>query len=93
MIVRFLDRRKAGQLHVPWARTADLAVVFAPRRQPPVAIAGLAARLAIGGVGRRALAGGARDDRLGLAQSLTFLRPGDVRMVWKPDRLGGPCPT
>jgi hypothetical protein len=33
-------------------------------------------------------ASGARDDRLGLNQALTFVRPGDVLVVWKLDRLG-----
>jgi DNA invertase Pin-like site-specific DNA recombinase len=33
-------------------------------------------------------ASGARDDRPGLAQALAFLRPGDVLVVWKLDRLG-----
>jgi DNA invertase Pin-like site-specific DNA recombinase len=31
---------------------------------------------------------GAKDDRLGLNQALTFVRPGDVLVVWKLDRLG-----
>ena len=35
-------------------------------------------------------ASGARDDRPGLAQALTFLQPGDGRMGWKRDRLGRP---
>src|ERR1700732_5298647 len=33
-------------------------------------------------------ASGAKDDRLGLNQALTFVRPGDVLVVWKLDRLG-----
>jgi len=33
-------------------------------------------------------ASGAKDDRLGLAQALAFVRPGDVLVVWKLDRLG-----
>jgi DNA invertase Pin-like site-specific DNA recombinase len=33
-------------------------------------------------------ASGAKDDRAGLAQALSFLRPGDVFVVWKLDRLG-----
>lgn len=33
-------------------------------------------------------ASGAKDDRFGLAQALEFLRPGDVLVVWKLDRLG-----
>ena len=33
-------------------------------------------------------ASGAKDDRLGLKQALTFVRPGDVLVVWKLDRLG-----
>ena len=36
-------------------------------------------------------ASGARDDRPGLAQALTFLQPGDGRMGWKRDRLGRPA--
>lgn len=31
---------------------------------------------------------GAKDDRMGLAQALEFIRPGDVLVVWKLDRLG-----
>ena len=31
---------------------------------------------------------GAKDDRSGLAQTLEFVRPGDVLVVWKLDRLG-----
>jgi DNA invertase Pin-like site-specific DNA recombinase len=31
---------------------------------------------------------GAKDDRMGLAQALEFVRPGDVLVVWKLDRLG-----
>jgi DNA invertase Pin-like site-specific DNA recombinase len=31
---------------------------------------------------------GARDDRLGLSEALAFVRPGDVLVVWKLDRLG-----
>ena len=34
------------------------------------------------------LASGAKDDRLGLAQALAFVRAGDVLVVWKLDRLG-----
>ena len=33
-------------------------------------------------------ASGAKDDRLGLNQALTFVRPGDVLVVWKLDLLG-----
>jgi len=33
-------------------------------------------------------ASGAKDDRSGLAQMLEFVRPGDVLIVWKLDRLG-----
>jgi DNA invertase Pin-like site-specific DNA recombinase len=33
-------------------------------------------------------ASGAQDDRPGLAQALDFVRPGDVLVVWKLDRLG-----
>ena len=33
-------------------------------------------------------ASGAKDDRPGLAQALAFVRPGDVLVVWKLDRLG-----
>ncbi len=33
-------------------------------------------------------ASGARDDRTGLKECLDFLRPGDVLVVWKLDRLG-----
>jgi DNA invertase Pin-like site-specific DNA recombinase len=33
-------------------------------------------------------ASGAKDDRSGLAQTLEFVRPGDVLVVWKLDRLG-----
>jgi DNA invertase Pin-like site-specific DNA recombinase len=33
-------------------------------------------------------ASGARDDRPGLAAMLDFIRPGDVLVVWKLDRLG-----
>ena len=31
---------------------------------------------------------GARDDRPGLAQALAYVKPGDVIVVWKLDRLG-----
>ena len=31
---------------------------------------------------------GAKDDRSGLTQALEFVRPGDVLVVWKLDRLG-----
>jgi DNA invertase Pin-like site-specific DNA recombinase len=34
------------------------------------------------------LASGVKDDRSGLAQTLEFVRPGDVLVVWKLDRLG-----
>ena len=33
-------------------------------------------------------ASGAKDDRLGLAKALAFVRPADVLVVWKLDRLG-----
>jgi DNA invertase Pin-like site-specific DNA recombinase len=33
-------------------------------------------------------ASGARDDRLGLSEALAFVRPEDVLVVWKLDRLG-----
>jgi DNA invertase Pin-like site-specific DNA recombinase len=33
-------------------------------------------------------ASGAKDDRPGLTQALSFVRPGDVLVVWKLDRLG-----
>lgn len=33
-------------------------------------------------------ASGAKDDRAGLEQALEFVRPGDVLVVWKLDRLG-----
>ena len=33
-------------------------------------------------------ASGAKDDRKGLAKALEFVRPGDVLVVWKLDRLG-----
>jgi DNA invertase Pin-like site-specific DNA recombinase len=33
-------------------------------------------------------ASGAKDDRAGLTQALDFVRPGDVLVVWKLDRLG-----
>jgi len=37
-------------------------------------------------------ASAACDDQLGLAQALAFLRPGDVRVIWKRDRLGRSLP-
>jgi len=37
-------------------------------------------------------ASGAKDDRPGLAQALEFVRPGDVLIVWKLDRLGRSLP-
>jgi DNA invertase Pin-like site-specific DNA recombinase len=33
-------------------------------------------------------ASGAKDDRAGLTEALAFVRPGDVLVVWKLDRLG-----
>lgn len=33
-------------------------------------------------------ASGAKDDRMGLTQVLEFVRPGDLLVVWKLDRLG-----
>ncbi len=33
-------------------------------------------------------ASGSRDDRPGLAKALDFIKPGDVLIVWKLDRLG-----
>ena len=33
-------------------------------------------------------ASGAKGDRVGLAEVLAFVRPGDVLVVWKLDRLG-----
>jgi len=33
-------------------------------------------------------ASGAKDNRPGLVQALDFMRPGDVLVVWKLDRLG-----
>ncbi|WP_456657397.1 recombinase family protein [Bradyrhizobium sp. JR3.5] len=33
-------------------------------------------------------ASGAKDDRTGLARALELVRPGDVLVVWKLDRLG-----
>jgi len=37
-------------------------------------------------------ASGARDDRPGLLDALAFVRPGDVLVVWKLDRLGRSLP-
>jgi DNA invertase Pin-like site-specific DNA recombinase len=34
------------------------------------------------------IASGAKDERVGLAEALAFLRPGDTLVVWKLDRLG-----
>src|SRR3954449_4685366 len=34
------------------------------------------------------IASGAKDERVGLAEAITFLRPGDTLVVWKLDRLG-----
>jgi DNA invertase Pin-like site-specific DNA recombinase len=33
-------------------------------------------------------ASGAKDDRIGLSEALAFVRPGDVLVVWRLDRLG-----
>jgi DNA invertase Pin-like site-specific DNA recombinase len=49
------------------------------------------ALLAVGVDGRHLFedhASGAKDDRPGLTQALSFVRPGDVLVVWKLDRLG-----
>ena len=49
------------------------------------------ALLAVGVDGRHLFedhASGAKDDRAGLARALEFVRPGDVLVVWKLDRLG-----
>jgi DNA invertase Pin-like site-specific DNA recombinase len=35
---------------------------------------------------------GSRSDRVGLANALTFVRPGDCLVVWKLDRLGRSLP-
>src|ERR1700730_1292861 len=35
---------------------------------------------------------GSRSDRAGLAKALAFIRPGDVPVVWKLDRLGRSLP-
>ena len=37
-------------------------------------------------------ASGARDDRPGLAKALAYVKPGDVLIVWKLDRLGRSLP-
>src|SRR5512142_1859137 len=34
------------------------------------------------------VASGAKDERVGLAEAIAFLRPGDTLVVWKLDRLG-----
>jgi DNA invertase Pin-like site-specific DNA recombinase len=34
------------------------------------------------------IASGAKDERVGLAEAIAFLRPGDTLVVWKLDRLG-----
>jgi DNA invertase Pin-like site-specific DNA recombinase len=49
------------------------------------------ALLAVGVDGRHLFedhASGAKDDRPGLTQALSFVRAGDVLVVWKLDRLG-----
>jgi DNA invertase Pin-like site-specific DNA recombinase len=38
------------------------------------------------------VASGAKEDRIGLAEALAFLRPGDTLVVWKLDRLGRSLP-
>jgi len=40
----------------------------------------------------RDIASGAQTERVGLAEALAFLRPGDLLVVWKLDRLGRSLP-
>ena len=40
----------------------------------------------------RDIASGAQTERVGLAEALAFLRPGDMLVVWKLDRLGRSLP-
>lgn len=72
--------RHAGRLHASIVRFGSAEHRSATRRA------------AGGGLDARHLfedhASGARDDRPGLAKALEFVRPGDVLVVWKLDRLG-----